>query len=214
MPQRDGYDICATLRKNGQFENTPVILYSGEETSEFIQRGEQAGATLCLRKTSKSSELLAGIEEVFLNQKSLAEGKIRSPTSNEESADAAESNGLAKPVADSFDISVALENVDGDHQLLHELVHVMLEDTPHILQRLQQAVNERDPQAIRLAAHSLKSSVAILGASAAAEAAAQLESAGQSGEIQNPERLYDDLSNRIDQLMEALTHQFGQPTPS
>ncbi|MEW4531304.1 NAD-binding protein [Maioricimonas sp. JC845] len=65
MPDGNGYDVCEELRKTERFTTVPIILYSGEDTDEFIERGRAAGADMCIRKTSKSTDLLARIEEAF-----------------------------------------------------------------------------------------------------------------------------------------------------
>jgi voltage-gated potassium channel len=64
MPGMSGYEVCKALRASG-FEDTPIILYSGEDDDDFITQGQAAGANRCLRKSSKSSELLNEIENLL-----------------------------------------------------------------------------------------------------------------------------------------------------
>jgi voltage-gated potassium channel len=201
MPKQNGYQVCAALRQHQRFADVPIILYSGEETEEFMQRGRESGATMCLRKTSKSSELLARIDEAFAIK-----------PAHENSLKTAENvaAGQASFVQDSvpsnhvFNLEVAVENVDGDRQLLNELVTVLLEDTPHIMDRIGQAVAQLDHQSLQRESHSLKSSVAILGASQASAAAAKLESAGTDVDPHDLAQWHVDLQSHIDELTLAL----------
>ncbi len=64
MPGLSGYEVCQSLRESG-FEKTPIILYSGEDGEEFPRQGQAAGANRCIRKSSKSSELLNEIQDLL-----------------------------------------------------------------------------------------------------------------------------------------------------
>jgi HPt (histidine-containing phosphotransfer) domain-containing protein len=103
-----------------------------------------------------------------------------------------------------FNIEVAVENVDGDRQLLNELVTVLLEDTPHIMVRIGQAIAQHDHQSLQRESHSLKSSVAILGAGQASAAAAKLESAGTDVDPHDLAQWHVDLQSHIDELTLAF----------
>jgi DNA-binding response OmpR family regulator len=201
MPHRDGYAVCAELRKDRQFDGVPVILYSGNETEAFMQRGRDAGATLCLRKTSNSSELLARIEEVFAAQRSAADDMDR--TSVESVGGGCLEEDL-KGAREAYDFSMALENVNGDRKLLSELVEVLLEDTPRSMARLSNAVSQSDYSAMRLESHSLKSAVAIFGAVDATNAAAHLEAIDDDVDRNTLDRLHENLKIRIEELIAGL----------
>ena len=80
----------------------------------------------------------------------------------------------------------------------------MLEDTPQIMKRIGSAIEQLDHQALRLESHSLKSSVAILGANQASAAAARLESAGLDVAPQDLDQWHAELQTQIDELTLAL----------
>lgn len=75
MPGMSGYEVCKALRGSG-FEQTPIILYSGEDDEEFPLEGQAAGADRCLRKSSKSSELLNEIESLLAEKQRGLVGKF------------------------------------------------------------------------------------------------------------------------------------------
>lgn len=61
MPNIDGYELIATLRKTPKFAKTPIIILSSEEEEEDKVKGQKVGADSYLVKPFKSSVL---IEEV------------------------------------------------------------------------------------------------------------------------------------------------------
>jgi two-component system chemotaxis response regulator CheY len=65
MPNVDGYELIATLRKNDKFAATPIIILSSEEGEEDKQKGQVAGATSYLVKPFKSSVLLAEVARLL-----------------------------------------------------------------------------------------------------------------------------------------------------
>jgi HPt (histidine-containing phosphotransfer) domain-containing protein len=82
-----------------------------------------------------------------------------------------------------LDESIALTRVGGDEELLSEVIGLFLDDYPHSLQRLREAVTAGDSSAVEQYAHSLKGSVSIFGAQEAVEAAFSLEKQGRSGDL-------------------------------
>lgn len=65
MPNIDGYELIATLRKNAKFADTPIIILSSEEGEEDKQKGIEAGATSYLVKPFKSSLLLSEVSKLL-----------------------------------------------------------------------------------------------------------------------------------------------------
>jgi len=58
MPNMDGYELIATLRRNEKFKSTPIIILSSEEDEADKRKGSEAGADSYLTKPFKSSVLL------------------------------------------------------------------------------------------------------------------------------------------------------------
>ena len=67
---------------------------------------------------------------------------------------------------------------------LAELIDTYCEETPQLIQRLQQALARNDAGEFRLVAHSIKSSSAALGAKAFAALARELEMLGKTGNLE------------------------------
>lgn len=58
MPNIDGYELIATLRKNPKFAKTPIIILSSEEEEADKSKGRKVGANSYLVKPFKSSVLI------------------------------------------------------------------------------------------------------------------------------------------------------------
>ena len=82
-----------------------------------------------------------------------------------------------------LDESIALTRVGGDAELLCEVIGLFLDDYPHSIEKIREAVNAGDPSGVEQHAHSLKGSVSIFGAKDALDAAFALEKQGRSGDL-------------------------------
>ena len=82
-----------------------------------------------------------------------------------------------------LDEAIALTRVGGDAELLCEVIGLFLDDYPHSLEKIRDAVNNGDPSGVEQHAHSLKGSVSIFGAKESLDAAFSLEKQGRSGDL-------------------------------
>lgn len=78
--------------------------------------------------------------------------------------------------------SELMARIDNDSELLRELVDIFREDFPRYVENLRCAVREEDMQRTAEAAHSLKGMLANFAATAAAQAAAEIEQIARRGE--------------------------------
>lgn len=80
-----------------------------------------------------------------------------------------------------FDRNLALQNLDGDEELLAELIALFLEEAPKRLAALEEAQRRGDLTALKEAAHTLKGMAAQIGAVRLKEQAAGLEQIAKQG---------------------------------
>jgi HPt (histidine-containing phosphotransfer) domain-containing protein len=73
-----------------------------------------------------------------------------------------------------------LARVDHDYEFLRELLEIFQQETPSLLQSLQEAVAAENLKQVEITAHTLKGMLAALAAPHAAAAAALLESLGRN----------------------------------
>jgi HPt (histidine-containing phosphotransfer) domain-containing protein len=77
----------------------------------------------------------------------------------------------------------ALERLAGDREMLAMLQEMILQEAPAMVQAVQEAVSDQDATALRGAAHSLKGSMAQLGAERVADLCYRLEQMGEGDNL-------------------------------
>jgi HPt (histidine-containing phosphotransfer) domain-containing protein len=103
-----------------------------------------------------------------------------------------------------MDFSAALRWVDGDRELLTELIAIFLEDCPKRLQELDHAVKEDNANGVRQAAHSLKGMVAGFQARSAHGLANEMEILGKAGDLSQASDLLSIFLLEFDRVMNYL----------
>jgi HPt (histidine-containing phosphotransfer) domain-containing protein len=114
-------------------------------------------------------------------------------------------NGPANGNADAvLDPAGALERVDGDRELLGEIIGLFQQDIDTLMEELEAAVRSKDPEAIMRTAHRLKGSVATFAARPATAAALHLETMGREGNIADADAAFADLKTELARLQPVL----------
>jgi HPt (histidine-containing phosphotransfer) domain-containing protein len=103
----------------------------------------------------------------------------------------------------ALDLTIALDYVGGDEELLRELLAILVEDGPAQLQAICDAVASAEPAALMRSAHTLKGALLAIGAVTAGELAAALEAMGRSGEIAASRALLPELERGMAAVLEA-----------
>ena len=92
-----------------------------------------------------------------------------------------------------FDRAEQLRRLDGDEELIKEVVQAFLEDIPNKLVELNELLDKQDPQAISRHAHSIKGAAGNAGAAAMREIAFNLEQAGKKADWIQIKKLSSEL---------------------
>ncbi len=82
-----------------------------------------------------------------------------------------------------LDKSAILDRVDGDMELLREIVSLFLDNFPVLVSEIREAIRSGDPERLQNAAHTLKGSVANFAAESAVTAALALENMGRNKDM-------------------------------
>jgi len=83
-----------------------------------------------------------------------------------------------------FNRQALLQRVDGDEELLEEMVTIFLEYTPQQLDEIRQALDLGDAPGLQGKAHSVKGAAASISAEALQQAAGALEAAGRNRDLE------------------------------
>ena len=104
----------------------------------------------------------------------------------------------------AFNGDEALAMMDGDRELLNEVVSAFLAECPAQLAAVQEAVRGRNPLALVRTAHHLKGSLSAFGRCPAMETAAEVETMARNGRISEAPAVMPRLEEAIARLAEAL----------
>ena len=99
-----------------------------------------------------------------------------------------------------FNRSLALERVGGDEELLREVAQLFLKEYPPLLRQIRDAVHHADADRVMEAAHTMKGSLATLGAEAGAQIAFQLEMMGRKHLLDGSQSACRALEEQLDRL--------------
>ncbi|MCD6384669.1 PAS domain S-box protein [Candidatus Sumerlaeota bacterium] len=189
MPVMDGFEATRRIRdpeSDVLNHNIPIIAMTAHALKGDREKCLEAGMDDYVSKPVNPKELAEAIERML--------GKVK-PSSRSQPSGSAETG---KKV---FDREALLQRVDGDEELLKEILEVFLKDTPARIKSLKDAVSTKDAESIQRDAHSLKGSAGSVGAVALQELAAELERLGKAKELD---------SARASELIQKIENAFKE----
>ncbi len=174
MPEMDGFETTAAIREREKATGAhlPIIAMTAHAMKGDRERCLAAGMDDYVAKPLNAQKLFDAITAL-----------VPRPTE----APAPETAPDGEDPEDVWDFDDALARVDGDEELLGELIGLFLADLPRWLSEIAGAVAAQDGGALEHAAHSLKGSARSLSAGACAEAAFALESRGRGKDFAHSE---------------------------
>ena len=113
-----------------------------------------------------------------------------------------ESAGRIMPAC--WNHAAAVQRLGGDESLLQELISIFFEDYPRLAARLERGLEQADFAALREAAHSLKGSLAYLGAPEIAACALELEKAARQEDLSAAAERTQRLMVAVEELRKAM----------
>src|SRR5918911_1332855 len=108
------------------------------------------------------------------------------------------------PIAPPLDLPAALHAMDGDRDLLVEVMTAFCQDYPCRITELREAIGHEDASQVERSAHSLKGALAIVGATRACTLAAELEALGRAPHLENSAIVLSQLEQELDRVAAFL----------
>lgn len=104
-----------------------------------------------------------------------------------------------------FNFRSALENYDGDVEMLRSLVLGYVERMPSDLVRITEWLNAGNLADATMRAHALKGGAGYVGADGIQDAAFALEMAGRNGDLEKARGLVGDLRREFEKYLHAIS---------
>ena len=194
MPEKDGLEATRLIRAHEKESGArvPIIATTAQAIRGDRERCLAAGMDAYLVKPVRSKVLHKTIDALL-------------PAETAESAPLKQSGEADHKGNDEFDWSKVLSVVDGDRQLLKEVIEAFLEECPILMESLRDAIERSDAANLQRAAHTIKSAMRTFGDDAAFEIATGLEEMGRNEELARADNSFCDLKTKIDGMIAKLS---------
>ena len=205
MPEMDGLEATAAIRELE--ENTgihlPIIAMTAHAMKGDREKCLKAGMDGYLTKPIQLATFLEEIEHHIPS----GDSKVGRPATSGEPEPIPETS----PPAEVFDASAALRNVEGDAELLAEIVKIFAAETPNLMQEMREAIVARNNKGLERAAHTLSGSASSIGAKRISFGAKKLEqiarensTAGAEQDLALLEREFEQLIPHLEQIQRGV----------
>lgn len=206
MPEMDGLTAAQQIRQKWEDDCRPMII----AMTASLQQSDYdlclaAGIDGYISKPIQFEELEMALEQCYTKKQILAEQPLQSS--------ALASDPLSQAVEPPIDYTILAElrrNLESYvPTALAQLIECYLVESPNQIQSLQQSILDRDAQALRHAAHTLKSSSRALGATTLFHLCSLLEEYGRVGTLELAAEKLDDFKQEFERFKAALEQELG-----
>jgi CheY-like chemotaxis protein len=170
--------------------HVPIIALTAHAMEGDRDRCLAAGMDAYLTKPLQPDDLFRLIDALG-NPEPLAGGEARLAS-------------LPEPQGNILDREQLMGRIEGDHDLLNDLIAAFRQTAPGYLAAIDRALDQGEAEIASRSAHTLKGSVGALAAPAAYAAAEQMESVGREGDVEGARALRATLGLEIERLQTAL----------
>ncbi len=195
MPEIDGLEATRQIREAELHSGThiPIVAMTAHALSGDRERCLNAGMDGYASKPLRISELHQEIAKFF--------------ETSETTQTAAQSNDevTVGVTRSRLDWKRALDTCGGDRGLLIDVLQVFVEQIPPLLTSLHRAIRENDSDTAQRAAHSIKGSVRIFGASPTASLLQQIEDLAKHKSLPEARTLLEEFQRQFDELFAEVS---------
>jgi PAS domain S-box-containing protein len=206
MPDMDGFETTAAIRARELLTGgrVPIIAVTAYAMKGDRERCLAAGMDGYLSKPIRVQELLDLLREHEALPVQTSE--VSHPHEQEECRDVGDEG-------EQVDRRALLDRLDGDSQLLGELIEIYLSESPSLLAAAQRALQEKNGQDLARLAHTIKGSAGNFIARATFETAERLEAFAEQGDFSRAQEAMSALEREMERLGRALIALRGVTVP-
>jgi signal transduction histidine kinase/CheY-like chemotaxis protein/HPt (histidine-containing phosphotransfer) domain-containing protein len=193
MPEMNGIEASELIREKEKKTETciPIIAMTAHALKGDREKFLEAGMNAYISKPIDTKTLIETIEKIVTNGRTLNDNRETDTSSGE-------------PSYNLVDKEDAIERVNGDMELLKEIVELFIDTCPRLLSEVNTAISKGDNKTLEREAHTIKSVIGNFSKHHAYNAALKLERMGASGELSKAEETYKELEEEIERLTPEL----------
>ena len=189
MPVMNGFETAREMRRMNALKQIPIIAMTAHTGAEIGEKCIESGMNDYISKPVTSKQLAETIDKW---------------TQLPETLELLELPQIPVPPQMIFDRADLINRLMGDEGFARELAVQFLKDLPRRRSLLKMAIDQRNAEAVRLEAHSLKGSATNLSAPALREISYRIETAAAEGKTETAHHLLRELDSQIQHFKNAL----------
>ena len=190
MPEMDGYEATGEIRRmEGKDKRTPIVAMTAHAMEGDREKCIEAGMDDYVSKPVAPAQLAEVLDRWNLLSATPARGteKPQEPSTNER-----------------FDRSGLLERMDGDEDLMGEILGLFVADVPQNLDALRAAASVADATTLQRLAHTIKGTSANAGAVLMQKLGSSLEALTEEGNLTEAPSQIDEIEAEFERFKEIL----------
>jgi signal transduction histidine kinase/CheY-like chemotaxis protein/HPt (histidine-containing phosphotransfer) domain-containing protein len=193
MPEMNGIEASELIREKEKKTGTciPIIAMTAHALTGDREKFLNAGMDAYISKPVDTKMLIETIEKITAISCTL-NAKREPDTSGGE------------PSYNLVDKKDTIERVNGDMDLLKEIVKLFFDTCPRLLSEVNAAISNGDNKTLEREAHTIKSVIGNFSKHHAYKTAFKLEQMGASGELSKAEETYKELEEEIERMTPEL----------
>jgi CheY-like chemotaxis protein/HPt (histidine-containing phosphotransfer) domain-containing protein len=190
MPEMDGLEATRRIReleREGSLPRTPILAVTAHTLDSDRKAVLEAGMDELVPKPIVADHMLATM------QRFLADAPV-----------AVSGNAPPNAIEDVIDWHEALNRMDGDAEVLDQLLRIFLIDSTNMMRRLEDARESGEAAQLERAAHGLKGASGTISARHVEVLARNVEELARAGRMNEARDVFDDLRREMQRLVHVL----------